>query len=324
MGASLIPTKRRVRRGAALLEVVVSLSILLICMAVVGAVFSNGQYYVERAEQLARADIMTQRLIEEVETGIIAIGGGETFGNFGDEGAPNMYFRVAVSPDQNVPDLLRVDIDVYDGDPENDEENASLITTTHLLRAMPKGIDFARDFGFDEEQLAQITDAIPGGEAIFDPKNFDPRSLASLDLDTLVQMLPMLMQAFGGNLGAGDLSALMQAAANGDTAMLRQLTQGLQQAQQGGEAGQGPREFKPGDGPDEGGGPPPGGPPPGGRGPGRGPGRGGPDGANPDGRGGGRRGGLDGGGGPDGEGPRGDRRNGDNDLEGRRGGRGER
>lgn len=240
---------RVARRGAALFEVVVALSILLVSMAVIGIIFSNGNYYIEQAEQLARADIMTERLIGQIETGITAVNPGETIGDFGEEGMPGMTFRVLVNPDQNVPDLLRVDIDVFMGNPA-DDENARLVSSTHLLRAAPKGIDFARDFGFEEEQLAKMTEAIPGGEAVLDVTNFDPRSLASLDLDMLVQMLPTLMQSLGGNLAGGDLSALLQAAQRGDTSMLQQLTQGMQNAQQGGP-GQGgpPPEGQPGEGP---------------------------------------------------------------------------
>jgi len=231
-----------VHRAAALLEVVIALSVLLVCMSVVGVIFSNGTYYIERAEELARADIMTERLIGQIETGITTLDAQETIGDFADEGVPGMTFRVLVNPDPNVTDLLRVDIDVFMGNPAEDE-NARLVTTTHLLRAAPKGIDFARDFGFEEEQLAKVTEAIPGGEAVLDVTNFDPKSLASLDLDMLVQMLPTLMQAMGGNLAGGDLSALLQAAAAGDTSMLQQLTQGMQNAQggppEGGPAGEG-------------------------------------------------------------------------------------
>lgn len=296
---------RKVLRAAALLEVVIALSLLLISMAAVGVTFNNGTYYVEKAELLARADIMTERLIGQIETGIVDLASPQTVGDFGEEGVPGMNFRVTVTNDTNVPDLLYVDIEVFMGHPEEDD-NAQLITVTHLLRAMPKGIDFARDFGFEEEQLAQVTDAIPGGEAVLDVTNFDPRSLASLDLDTLVQMLPTLMQALGGNMAGGDLSGLLEAAARGDMSGIKQL----QDAMQGAQAGNGPQGQPPQ------GGPPPGGPDgqgprprfgegdPDGR-PDRGPppnfnegrderpprGDRGPDEADPDGRGGGRRGG---------------------------------
>lgn len=276
------------RRAAALLEVVIALSVLLVCMAAIGVIFRNGMHYIERAEELARADIMTERLIGQIETGITAVDVGETIGDFGDEGAPGMVFRVLVNPDANVTDLLRVDIDVFVGNPAEDD-NARLVTSTHLLRAAPKGIDFARDFGFEEEQLAKVTEAIPGGEAVLDVNNFDPKSLASLDLDMLVQMLPTLMQAMGGNLAGGDLSTLLQAAARGDTSMLQQLSQGMQNAQGGPPEGAPPGAGGPGNGPR----------PPRGRGegdpdgrPDRGPAQDDPDGRSGEGRRlGGRRGG---------------------------------
>jgi len=299
-GAAPRRHRRTVRAGAALLEVVVALSLLLISMAAIGVAFNNGSYFIEKAELLARADIMTERLIGQIETGIVSLDAPQTIGDFGEEGVPGMTFRVTVNPDQNVQDLLRVDIEVFMGHPEEDDD-AELVTRTHLLRAMPRGIDFARDFGFDEEQLAQVTDAIPGGEAVLDVTNFDPKDLASLDLDMLVQMLPTLMQALGGNMAGGDLSGLLQAAASGDMSVIKQLQEGLQGAQQGGPPPQGGAP----------GGPPPGGPrgrgeaDPDGR-PERGPrpefggdgegrpprGAGGPGQGDPDGRGGeGRRGG---------------------------------
>ena len=113
-------------------------------MSVIGITFSNGAHYIEQAELLARADIMTERLVGQIETGITGVSAGETIGDFGEEGVPGMTFRVLVNPDPDVADLLRVDIDVFMGNPAEDE-NARLVSSTHLLRAAPKGIDFARD-----------------------------------------------------------------------------------------------------------------------------------------------------------------------------------
>ncbi len=237
---------RRIRRGswrlpaAALLEVVIAISILLVAMSVVGAAFRNGAFNIEKAEQMTQAMIMTDRLLAHVDLGVVPVEEQETVGWFAEESIPNLSWKLAINRDINMPGMLKLDVQVYLGDPEGTDAERQLLLTTHVLRAEPRAINFATDFGFTEEQMEQLTDAIPGGAAVFDPTNFDPRSIAQLDLATLKELLPTLIQAFGGNMAGGDLGALLKAAQEGDLSGLQELAGQLGEQSQQGALGQQP------------------------------------------------------------------------------------
>jgi hypothetical protein len=213
-----------------LLEVVISLGILVVAMGVIGLAFNNGQQKVEFAERMVRAMLMTEKLIAEMDTALLDLTDREQSGGFGDESIPGMSWRVEVNPSDRAPGVLDVDINIYMGDPNGSADEHQLLLATRVERVEPRGIDFEKDFGLDEDQITQLTDAIPGGAQVLDPTNFDPRSLAQLDLDTLVELLPTLIQAFGANLAQGQVDQLIQAAQSGDLSGL----QNAAGAQQGG------------------------------------------------------------------------------------------
>lgn len=213
------------RRGAVLLEVVVSIGILLMSMAVVGLVFRNGQLSIHRAERITRAMLLTEQLLVELDTNILELDEQELVGSFEVEAENGMAYRIEINPDINHEGLLRVDLDIFLGDPDGADGERVRILSTHVFRPLPMGLDFERDFGFDQEQIDQLTDAIPGGVAVLDPTNFDPRDLAGLDLDTLVEILPALMEALGLSLGSAQLTQMMQAASQGDIGSLQAMGQ---------------------------------------------------------------------------------------------------
>jgi hypothetical protein len=214
------------RQAAALLEVVISLSILLIAMSVVGLTFRNGERNVEVADHMTRAMMMTERMLAEADTGILKIDERTQSGYFGEEGPEGMSWRVEVNPHEEIKGLLDIDIYIYLGNPDASAEDHQLVLYTRVQRPEPKGIDFEKDFGFDQDQLQVVTDAMPGGAAAFDLTNFDPRMLASLDLDQIVELLPALVQMFGGSMtGSGQLDGILQAIQKGDMSSLQNLAQ---------------------------------------------------------------------------------------------------
>jgi len=225
------------RRAAALLEVVVALSILLLAMGVVGLTFHNGDYNVQLADRMTRAAMFTERLLAELEAGILDITEKEQTGWFAEEGPggestdprDRMSWRVETSPHLTLQGVLKVDVYIYMGDPDAAEGDRKTIIETHVLRAVPMGLDFQRDFGMEEEQVTQLTDAVPGGAAILDPTNFDPRQLAQLDLDTLGQILPEILKAFGLNLNPAQMAQIMDMARSGNTQVMEDLAKRLQE-----------------------------------------------------------------------------------------------
>ncbi len=227
------------RRGAMLLEVVVSLGILLVAMGVIGLAFNNGRQKVEFAERMIRAMLMTEKLVAEMDTDLLDLEDREQSGGFGDESIPGMSWRVEVNPSDRAPGVLEVDISIYMGDPDGSEDERQLLLFTRVERVEPRGIDFEKDFGLDEDQITQLTDAIPGGAQMFDATNFDPRSLAQMDLDTLVELLPVLIQAFGASLGQGQIDQLIQAVETGDVGALQNAAGSAQRGGTGASIGGG-------------------------------------------------------------------------------------
>jgi hypothetical protein len=216
------------------MEVVVSLSILSVAMGIVGFTFRNGQLDLDRSERITRAMLLADQILTNIDLGIIAVTGQaessqgrgnmtEVSGVFGVDAPPGMSYRVQAGTDPALPGVVRLYIEVFVGAP--DDESHQLVLATNALRAPPRSIDLERDFGMPAEQAQQIQDQIPGGAAVFDPKNFDPRSLASMDMDTLVQMLPLLLQAFGGAALAGRMDEIMDAARSGDIQKLQDIAQ---------------------------------------------------------------------------------------------------
>jgi hypothetical protein len=221
-------------RGSALLEVVISLSILVVAMGVVGFAFRNCQLNLDRSERVTRAMLLADQVLTNIDLGILSVtsqaessqGQGnltEVSGVFGVDAPPGMSYRVQAGTDNALPGVIRLYIEIYAGDP--DDESHQLILATSALRAPPRSIDLERDFGLPAEQTQKIQDQIPGGSQVFDPKNFDPRALASMDMDTLIQMLPLLMQAFGGAALAGHMDEIMDAARSGDIQKLQDIAQ---------------------------------------------------------------------------------------------------
>ncbi len=221
----------RRRRAVVLLEVVISLGILVLAMGVIGMAFNNGNYRIHRAEEQIQALLMTERLIAEMDTKILDLeellgedgtGEGELSGTFGAESIAGLSWRMKAESSQEIEGLLKIDFFIYMGDPEDDEDR-QFVMHTRVFRPEPRGIDFERDFGLDEDQIQTLLDAIPGGATMVDPTNFDPRSLAQMPLDDLIELLPTLMQAFGGNLGGLQMDQIIEAVQSGDTQALQDI-----------------------------------------------------------------------------------------------------
>lgn len=218
---SLRARRIAVRRGAALLEVVIALSILLVAMSVIGAVFRTGLFHVEHAERMNQATLMTDRLLTAVDLRIIAPGEREQTGVFTGETMAGMSWSIEAQPIEAMPGLYHVGVSIFMGDPDGQDRQHLL--TTYVLRAEPRNVDLENDFGIPAEQLEMLTDAIPGGSALFDPHNFNPQDPAKLPLDQLKEMLPMIMQALGIALNPGQMDDLLKAAQKGDLSGLQTI-----------------------------------------------------------------------------------------------------
>lgn len=213
------------RRGAALFEVVIALSLLLVAMSAIGVAFRNGLFHVEHAERMNQATLMTDRLLTALDLGLIAPSEKETTGYFENETIRGMAWQMEAQPIEEISGLFHIRVSIFMGDPEGADNEKQHLLTTYVLRAEPRSINLETDFGIPEEQLTMLTDAIPGGAAVLDPANFNPRDVAGLPLDTLREMLPMILQTLGITLNPGQMEDVMQALQKGDMREIQNLAE---------------------------------------------------------------------------------------------------
>ncbi len=231
-----------IRRGTALLEVVLSIGILLMAMVGVGVVFRNGLHHIEMAERISRSRVATERLIAEIDSKYLNIKEQrELSGYLGEEAPPGFSWRVVVDPHEKINRLATIDIEVLRGGPTASEEERELLYRVRILRPEPKGLDLKEDFGLDDDQIAELTAALPG---IVNATDFDVAELLQnvRNLEDLADLLPTLIQAFGTGFMGGEADALLNAAQSGDTQGLLDAASQLQGQggvqQPGGSSGQ--------------------------------------------------------------------------------------
>ncbi len=224
------------RTGAMLLEVIIAFSIMVFAMAVLGAQLYSGMRTTAQAEEITQAGQLADRMLALVELEPNTVQQffeqKEMDGDF-DEQYPGWFWRATVEPlsDNDDEQLGMVTIEILhqtDSEQRDSIDGARIVRTLHMLKANPAKIDLAKDFGVPEEQLEMLASFIPIEG--FDPKALDPQALVSLDPETLMGLLPvllpllqqfqlggvnlpnnispeMLSQLAGGNLG--DLSSLL-------------------------------------------------------------------------------------------------------------------
>jgi hypothetical protein len=187
----------------------VSLAILLMAMAVCGTAVRNDLLAVQRSEEITRALMLTEDLLARLDTGTIPYEQDQS----GDFDVAGLSYTLHIVPVEQEPELLRVTATVLQRDPSGDSGQDRAILVTDTLRAKPRPLNMKNDFGLDDEQLKLLTEAIPGGSQILDPENLDPTALARLDMDTLIQLLPIIMQALAS--APGGAQAMQQMGQDG-------------------------------------------------------------------------------------------------------------
>lgn len=215
-------TPRRVRRnGAALLEGIVALALLVLGMAIVGGQIHSAVRTMHETEELGRALMMSRSKLAQLDMGLIPPE--ETVeGNFG-KMLPGHSWRVSLLPTQT-PDVFLVRLEVLKGvldAPFDDEreheleqqeqeelppdEEPRVVHAVYTLRIPPATLDLQRDFGVAQEELEKLADS---GEGL--PGDLLAELLSGqltvadlnrlLDNESLLQLLPVLLQAFSSQL----------------------------------------------------------------------------------------------------------------------------
>lgn len=159
------PTRRRARRGALLLEVIIALAILVAATGLLGAQLVSGLKMTAYAEEQMRAAQLSDRitaLLELDQTTVEKLLAEQNAdGDFGEQ-YPGWFWRALVEP-TDIPGLglLRVQIlRQEDTTKPRDIHGAKLRREMRLLKASPAMVN-PLEFGLTEEQLGLLLNFLP-------------------------------------------------------------------------------------------------------------------------------------------------------------------
>jgi len=229
-------------RAFMLLEIVVSVALLVLGMAVIGAQLQSAADTTYATDHLARLVFLAETRMAELDSGLVIpneqIGKDTTdveieqdFGRL----YPQYAARVTLSPTATA-DLLAVRLDMfYDPTrmirehgaslPDFEYDDDKIEQTYYTLRAVPKPLNLKTDFGLDDDIAQRINDQVANsatGLDGVDVENFSPALFKDLTPEQLVELLSILQQAFGA-----DQSALLQLVPESMRGQLQALMRGL-------------------------------------------------------------------------------------------------
>jgi len=200
---------RVLRRGYVLLETVVAVGLLVVGLAVIGAQLQDADRAVRTMDLNIRAMMLAEQHLAEMDLGLIQLDSldevqEEDFG----ERYPDWGWRLTIQ--KTAVDrmfLLKLEI-LYllrEGDYRENAfefDYAETLFTAYAMRATPQPVNFAQDFGLNEEEIGELGTklgdlGIPGIE---DPESFDLSILGKIDYEELLAALPVIMDALGMEL----------------------------------------------------------------------------------------------------------------------------
>ena len=185
--------------GFMLLEVVVAIGLLVLGMAVIGAQIQTSLWRTHQTDRLAREVFLAESKIAELDTGLIEPEQEieEDFGRL----FPAYAWRLTLEPTE-AEELFFIQLEIlYDParDPEEDFdfEEAEVAQVFYTLRAAPRPLDLTVDFGMDEEVAEKLNEDLAGlGGGAIDVHDFNPAIFRDLDMEEILEVLPVFMQAF--------------------------------------------------------------------------------------------------------------------------------
>ncbi len=188
---------------------------LIVGLAVIGAQVQDADHTVHTMERRIRAIHLAEQLLAELEMGLIEL---ESVDEIEEEdfGPRHPDFGWLLTTERtSVEDvyLLKLEIlhhlreDEYRED-EFEHDIAESILTVYAMRSAPKPVNFAEDFGLNEEEVTELSEQLDtlGIEGLT-IDTFDPQVLQNVDFEELVAALPVVMDALGMN--AAQLTAMI-------------------------------------------------------------------------------------------------------------------
>jgi len=224
------------RRSGVLLEVVLSLSILLVAMSVVGLTFRNGEHAVGLADEITRADVLIEQMITEMVADTRLMEEMEQTGYFGEETLPGLSYRVEINPDVDIKGLINIDISIYKGEPDPSSDSSALVSSVRIQRVEAKGVNLEETL--DQEQRDAISTFLEGlgiPAVAIDWTDYRTQDIVrSLPPEIPPEALAMLTQFLAGGVDLAQLDQLVKQFQSGDTSAFQDISQ---TAGQGGGGG---------------------------------------------------------------------------------------
>lgn len=193
------------RHGYVLLETVVATGLLIVGLAVIGAQVQDAQTSIRVMEREIEALMLAEQHLAMLDLGLVELDTVDEVqeGDFGPR-FPDYGWRLTLDDTAienmfllNLEILYRLREDEYQED-DFDFDNAETLYTVYAMRATPQPVNFAEDFGFNDDELVELSENLSElGIAGLEPETFDPAILGKLDFEELVEALPVLMEAFG-------------------------------------------------------------------------------------------------------------------------------
>ncbi|MCH8854257.1 MAG: hypothetical protein IID41_16635 [Planctomycetes bacterium] len=195
------------RRGALLLEVILAMTILFMGMSIIGIQLQTSIKIGYDNERRTQALMLAEGKLAQLDSGAINLeremgADGVMEGDFG-KSFPGYFFRFTMEPHDDLEDIFEVTTEILYGPPEDDLEpgdieDADTVMVLHSFRATPPTLNLQRDFGVSDEQIEELTASLPPD---LDPLDFSPAAFAEMDLATLMELMPQLLEIFGQGFG---------------------------------------------------------------------------------------------------------------------------
>lgn len=207
-GASALVASRR-RRAYLLLETVLATGLLIVALAVIGGQMQKSHLAVKNMPRQFRANALAEQFLGEMDLGLVELDSLDDIeeGDFGPR-FPDWGWRMVIERTA-IDDLFLLEIDIlylrrdrtYRQD-SFDYDEAKTMQTVYAARALPERVDFALDFGLDEDEVDELAERMAeAGLSEFDPSSFNMRDFfGNTPSEDLMQQLPLLMDKFGFEL----------------------------------------------------------------------------------------------------------------------------
>jgi len=189
------------RAGAVLLEVLVTVTLIVMFMALIGSQILAAVEAAAKVDRRQNAMLLAESLVGRLQAGGFDLADQEDqiTGDFG-ELYPGWAWKITAEPVQDDEALMRVNLQIfYDESGEAGEavgdviESLAPVLSLHTFWAVAPQVDLARDFGLDEESLSGLADVFSNEG--FDARDLDPSWLTNLGPEQLKELVGALSQA---------------------------------------------------------------------------------------------------------------------------------